>query len=118
MLLQKINKRVQSEEEAYSVYIGILQAVTNFKITEQEKKVLSVILKNKEITKDVKKELTKMTSKARIENILSKLRARKILIGDKPNVKFPTIRFEETTFSITLKPLDNELDNADKQANS
>lgn len=104
MLLQRINKRIESEEEAYAVYIGILQAISNFKITEQEKKVLCVILKNKELTKDVRSQLSTITSKARIENILSKLRAKKILVGDKPNSKFPSLNFEETTFSITLKP--------------
>lgn len=104
MLVPKISKRIDSTEEAYAVYIGVLQAVTGFKITEQEKKVLCVILKNGELTKDVRQELTSISTKPRIENIISKLRMKKLIVGDKPNSKFPVLNFEETTFSITLKP--------------
>lgn len=117
MLLQKINKKVSSEEEAYYVYLGILQAVSNFKIAEQEKRILSVILKNRGITKDVRKELQTIASKARIENVIGKLREKKILIGDKPNEKFPVISMQDTTFTITLKPV-NETSRTEEPSNS
>jgi len=104
MLLKGINKKIKSKEEAYAVYIGILQAISNFKITDQEKKVLSIILRNGKLTKDVRAELFQIASKARVQNILSKLRAKKILIGNVPNSKFPAIDFEETSLMITLKP--------------
>lgn len=107
MLLQSINKKIATHEDAYVVYIGLLQAVTNLKITDQEKKVLSIILRNGKLTKEVKAELETITSKPRIENIISKLRAKKILVGDTPSAKFPKIKFEDTTFSITLKPNEN-----------
>lgn len=101
---QKITKKVSSQEDVYLIYIGILQAVTGLKITDQEKRVLSTILTKGELTKDVRSYLIteKVASKQRLDNIVSKLRTRKILIGDKPNPRFQNFKAEDVVFSINL----------------
>lgn len=114
MLGPKISKKISSTEEAYSIYIGILQAVTGLKLPNQEKKVLSVILANGSLTKEVRQSLLQISTKASIENVISKLRNKKLLIGDKPNSKLPELKMDEVTFSITLKPKDV----SDQQTNS
>lgn len=108
----KINKKIGSQEEAYYVYLGILQAVSGFKIAEQEKRILAVILKNKGLTKEVRKELHAITSKARIENVIRKLRLRKMLVGNRPSDKFATITTGDS-FTITLKQ-ENEASRGEK----
>ncbi len=102
MLTQKISKIVDSQEGKYLIYLGVLQAISGFKITEQEKRILSRILEEGELTKNVKDELTSIASKARVENVISKFRRNKILIGNTPNPRFPRIK-EEITFNIVLK---------------
>tara|TARA_R110000868_G_scaffold311513_3_gene572516 strand:+ start:690 stop:1007 length:318 start_codon:yes stop_codon:yes gene_type:complete len=103
MLTQKISKLVNKEEDKYMIYLGILQAISGFKITEQEKKILSRILESGELTKNVKEELESITSKARIDNVISKFRRTKILVGNKPNSKFLNLKGEGMTFNIVLK---------------
>lgn len=103
MLTQKISKTINSDEEKYSIYFGILQAIAGFKITDQEKLILSKIMKEGELTKNVKDELKMIASKARIDNVISKFRKTKILVGNKPNSKFPKLNGKDMSFNITLK---------------
>lgn len=103
MLTQKINKRISSEDEKYKIYLGILQAISGFKIADQEKLILSTIMKEGELTKNVKTELELLASKARIENVICKFRKNKILIGNKLNAKFPKFGEGDVVFNITLK---------------
>lgn len=114
---QKITKKVNSREDSYSIYIGILQAVTGFKITDQEKEVLSVILSRGGLTKIVREYLItqKTVSKQRLDNIISKFRSKGILNGDKPNSRFPIISDDEATFSITLIKKTEEATNGGKE---
>lgn len=102
MLTQKINKKVSSQENLYGVYLGILEAVTSLKLTKQEKEVLAVILNEGVVNKFVKHKLFKISSKARIENILSKFRHNQILIDDKPNKNFPLLKDSKITLNITI----------------
>ncbi len=96
MLKKKLTKKYNNSEEAHYIYLGILQALTGVKITDQEKRVLSIILDKGEINKDVKFKLNQISSKARIENIISKLRNKKMLVGNKPSEKFFNINTELT----------------------
>lgn len=96
MLKKKITKSYSDSEEAHYIYIGVIQALTGVKITEQEKKVLSIILAKGELNKEVKSKLNTISSKARIENIISKLRNKKMLLGNKPSSKFFNIDTELT----------------------
>lgn len=112
MLTQKISKTVNKEEDKYLIYLGILQAISGFKTTDQEKRILSVILTEGELTKNVKNSLESFVSKARIENVISKFRKNKILMGNKPHPKFPIFKGGDINFNITLRNADR-----DKQTN-
>lgn len=103
MLTQKISKNINSQGDKYLIYLGILQAISEFKITKQEKLILSRILQGGGLTKSVKEDLKTITSIDRVENVICKFRKNKILVGDKPNSKFPIFKDGDINFSITLK---------------
>lgn len=96
MLKKKFTKTYNDSEEGHYIYIGVLQALTGMRITDQEKRVLAIILKEGKIDKSVKDKLSKIASKPRIENIISKFRKKKILVGDVPSDKFLKLETELT----------------------
>jgi hypothetical protein len=98
MLKISLRKQIDGIEQGYYIYIGVLETISGLKLTEQEKKVFCNILKNKKIER---KELNGISSPARIENIISKLRKKKFLINDKPNPRF--INIDSENFELTLK---------------
>ena len=83
MLKINLNKRYDSKESLIYTYISILEVITKLKFDKQQKEVISVILLNGELTKDVRLQLQKISTTARIENILSILRKKKILVDNK-----------------------------------
>lgn len=103
MLTQKISKKVQTNQEKYMIWLGIIGTMTDFKFPEQERKILSYILSEGELTKNVRDSLHKLTTEARVGNVISKFRKEKILIGDKPNFKYPVSLEGEVKFNIILK---------------
>lgn len=102
MLTQKITKKISSKQELYKAYLGVLEAMTSIRLTNQEKEVLSRIMVTGSVTKDLKKDLLVISSRARIENIISKLRSKKLLVGNEPNPRLKMKDNGKLTMVITL----------------
>ena len=100
MLIYKINKK--NQDNVYEIYLGILEAVSNFRLAHQEKKVLAILLKHREVTKEVKALLYEITTKQRIENILSNFTKRKFIVDGKVSEKFPDFKTDKIEFVISV----------------
>lgn len=100
MLNFTINKK--DIKNIYYIYLGVLEATTNFNLADQEKRVLAILLKNRKLDKNVKKELLEITSSQRIENILSKFRKKGYLINNEVSPKFHKFDSDSIKFTINV----------------
>ncbi len=98
-----IKKKVSSIDDVYGVYISILESVTNLKFPNQEKIVLVKILKDREVTKNVKDCLgLSKDQRQRVANILTKFRNKNIIKDNKISQSFLEFKDNIVTFNIAL----------------
>lgn len=103
MLTVNINKKVKSVDDVYTVYISILEGITNIKFTKQERIVILELLKERKVTEKVKDSLkAKIESKGRIDNILTSFRKKGIIKNNELSPFFKEFKEDDVKFNITL----------------
>lgn len=99
MLTINIKKKVKSVDETYAIYLGFLETLTSLQLTNQEKIVMVELLKEKEITKELRDNLK--TKVKRVDNILTLFRKKGLIKDNKIAPFFKEIN-GEVSFNVVI----------------
>lgn len=101
MLTINIKKKIETLDDIYNVYIGILETMTPLKFAPQERIVMVELLKDRIVTKEFKEDLKKKVK--RVDNILTSFRKKGIIKDNIISPRFQRFTQDDLQIHITLK---------------